>query len=123
LKPRPGCFAPWNDPASILQEAGSTPQPFCNGTKMFASTRTRSPDPPACSASLYRLSYPGPNVYPNMILCLYLLPWCLIYAAVTVGRNAYLFFTNLSSQPPNTHTCVSNLYPSCTKLYLISRTR
>ena len=36
------------------------PEPVYTGTENLAPTRTRSPDRPALSKSLYRLSYPGP---------------------------------------------------------------
>jgi hypothetical protein len=58
---RPGRFAPGKDPVPILYEAGWAPGPVWTGAENLAPpTGIRSPDHPARSASLYRLSYPGP---------------------------------------------------------------
>jgi hypothetical protein len=43
----------------IVQEAGWAPEPVWKCAKNLASTGIRSPDHPARSPSLYRLSYPG----------------------------------------------------------------
>jgi len=48
--PRPGRF-------SILQEAGWAPGPVWTGEENLAPTGIQSPDRPARSQSLYRLSY------------------------------------------------------------------
>jgi len=61
---------PWNDPLSIVQEAGWTPATFWLGVENHALTGTPSPDRPACSESLYRLSYPGNFHYVGFI-CLH----------------------------------------------------
>jgi hypothetical protein len=52
--PRP-LFTPWKDPVPILQEAGWAPGPVWTGGKS-RPTGIRSPDRPARSQSLYRLS-------------------------------------------------------------------
>ena len=57
--PRPGRFTPSKDPVPIVQEAGWTPGPVWTGAENLAPTGIRSPDRPARSESLYRLSYPG----------------------------------------------------------------
>ena len=57
--PRPGRFTPWKDPVPIVQEGGWAPGPVWTGAENLASTGIRSPDRPARSESLYRLSYPG----------------------------------------------------------------
>ena len=62
--PRPGRFTPRKDPGPIVQEAGWAPGPFWMGAENLASTGIRSPDRPARSESLYRLSYPGPQGFP-----------------------------------------------------------
>jgi hypothetical protein len=59
--PRPGRLTPWNDPVPTVQEAGRYPAPVWTGAENLAHTGTRSPDRPARSESLYRLSYPGPQ--------------------------------------------------------------
>jgi hypothetical protein len=48
------------DPVLIVHEAGWTPAPVWTGGENLASTGIRSPDRPARSESLYRLSYSGP---------------------------------------------------------------
>ena len=54
--PRPH-FIPGKDPVPILQEAGWAPGPVWTGRKS-RSHRDSTPDHPALSQSLYRLSYP-----------------------------------------------------------------
>ena len=48
------------DPVPIVQEAGWAPGPVWTVVENLAPTAIRSSDCPACSESLYRLSYPGP---------------------------------------------------------------
>jgi hypothetical protein len=58
-------------PVPIVQEAGWSPGPVWTGAKNLALTGTRSPDRPARSESLYRLTYPGPHnyyYYPRYVL-------------------------------------------------------
>jgi len=57
--PRPGRFTPWKDPVPIVQEAGWAPGPVWTGAENLAPTGIRSPDRPARSESLNRLSYTG----------------------------------------------------------------
>ena len=59
--PRHGRFTPRKDPVPIVQEAGWAPGPVWTGAENLAPTGIRSPDRPARSESLYRLSYPGPR--------------------------------------------------------------
>jgi hypothetical protein len=54
--PRPHC-TPGKDPVPIVQEAGWASGPVWTCTKNLAPTEIRSPDRPARSQSLYRLSY------------------------------------------------------------------
>ena len=56
--PRP-LFIPWKDPVPIVQEAGWAPEPVWTDAENLAPTGIRSPDRPARSESLYRLSYPA----------------------------------------------------------------
>jgi hypothetical protein len=56
--PRPGCFTPRKDPVPTVQEAGWAPGPVCTRAKNLAPNGIWSPDHPARSQSLYRLSYP-----------------------------------------------------------------
>jgi hypothetical protein len=57
VTPRP-LFTPGKDPVPIVQEAGWSPGSVWTGAENLASTENGSPDRPACSQSLYRLSYP-----------------------------------------------------------------
>jgi len=49
-------------PVPTVQEAGWAPGPVRTGAENLASICIRSPDSPARSQSLHRLSYPGPTV-------------------------------------------------------------
>jgi hypothetical protein len=57
--PRPGRFTPGKYPVHIGQEAGWAPGPAWTYAKNLAPTGIRSPDRPARSQSLYRMSYPA----------------------------------------------------------------
>ena len=59
--PRPH-FTPGKDPVPILQEAGWAPGPVCTRGKS-RPYRDSMPDNPACSQSLYWLSYPAHNIF------------------------------------------------------------
>jgi hypothetical protein len=59
--PRPSRFTPGKELVPIVQKAGRAPGPFWTGEENLAPTGIRSPDSPARSQSLYRLSYPGPQ--------------------------------------------------------------
>ena len=52
-------FTPGKDPVPIVQEAGWAPGPVWTGTVSLTPTGIPSPDRPAHSQSLYRLSYPA----------------------------------------------------------------
>ena len=58
ITPRP-LFTPGKDPVPIVQEAGWVPEPVWTGAENLAPAGIRSPDRPARSQSLYRLSYPA----------------------------------------------------------------
>jgi hypothetical protein len=58
--PRSGRLTSGKDPVPIAQEAGWAPGPVWTGAENLAPTGIRSPDRPARSESLYRLSYRGP---------------------------------------------------------------
>ena len=57
LTPRP-LFTPEKDPVPIVMECGWAPGPVWTGAENLAPTWIRSPDLPALSHSLYKLSYP-----------------------------------------------------------------
>jgi hypothetical protein len=67
LAPRPGPLYPREgDPVPILQEAGWAPGPVWTTAENLALTGIRSPDRPARSESLYRLSYLSPHAVAEM---------------------------------------------------------
>ena len=53
----PAALFPGKDSVPIVQEAGWAPGPVWTGAENLAPTGIRSPDRPARSQSLYRLSY------------------------------------------------------------------
>ena len=57
--PRSGRFTAGKDPVRLVQEAGWAPGTVWTGEENLAPTGIRSPDRPARSELLYRLSYPG----------------------------------------------------------------
>jgi hypothetical protein len=58
ITPRP-LSTPRENPVPTVLEAGWAPGPVWTGAEKLAPTRIRSPDHPARSQSLYRLSYPA----------------------------------------------------------------
>jgi hypothetical protein len=75
-KPRPCCFTLGKDPLTIAQEAVSGPQGLV-GTEAenLSPTGIRSPDRPARSKSLYRLSYPCPSSQQKSMVTV----WCSVH--------------------------------------------
>ena len=73
VTPRP-LFTPGKDPVAIVQEAGWVPGPVWTGAENLALTGIRSPDRPARSQSLYRLSYPA-LTRRRSVLFYHLSPW------------------------------------------------
>ena len=61
----PAAFTPGKDPLPIAQEAGWASEPVWIGAENLAPTGIRSPNLPARSESLYRLSYP--DSYKNQV--------------------------------------------------------
>jgi hypothetical protein len=55
------------DPVPIVWEAGWAPGPVWTGEENLTPTAIRSPDLPARSESLYRLSYLVPHTVPTAI--------------------------------------------------------
>ena len=69
--PRPGRFTPGKDPVPIVEEAGWAQGSVWTGAENLGPTGIRSPDRPARSESLYRLSYTDPNLgIENSVLLL-----------------------------------------------------
>ena len=66
VTPRP-LFTPGKDPVPVVQEAGWATGPGLTDAENLTPTGIRSPDRPAHSQSLYRLSYPGPLILRSVI--------------------------------------------------------
>jgi hypothetical protein len=66
VTPQP-LFSPGKDPVPIVQEAEWAPGPVWTDEENLASTGIRSPDRPARSQSLYRLSYPAQMLHASPI--------------------------------------------------------
>ena len=66
VTPRP-IFTPGKDPVPFVLEVGWVPGPVWTVAENLAPTGIRSPDRPARSQSLYRLSYPAPNVCSRLL--------------------------------------------------------
>jgi len=60
---------PHKEPSPIVQEAVWAPGPVWTGSEILAPTGIRSPDRPARSQSLYRLSYPVPCFVYSIVVC------------------------------------------------------
>ena len=56
---------PGKDPVPVVKEAGWAPGPVWTGAENLAPTGIRSPDRPALSQSLYRLSYPAHDIFQS----------------------------------------------------------
>ena len=70
LKLRPNRFTPGKiDMVLIVLEAGWILGLVCTGAEKIALTWIRSPDRPAYSDSLYRLSHPAPLPSPHKHVC------------------------------------------------------
>ena len=62
-------YPPERETLPIVQEVEWAPRPVSNGAENLAPTAIRSPNHPACSEPLHRLSYPGPSAfYPENCL-------------------------------------------------------
>jgi hypothetical protein len=61
-------FTPGQDPVPTVKKAGWAPEPVGTGAENLDPKGNRSPDRPARSESLYRLSYLGPLYIHNIIL-------------------------------------------------------
>ena len=57
----PAALYPGKEPVLIVEEAVWAPGPIWTGAENLAPTGIRSPDRPARSQSLFRLSYPPHN--------------------------------------------------------------
>jgi len=73
----PATFTPGKDPVPIVQETGWAPGSVWMGAENLASIGIRSPDLPARSESLYRLSYPAPRKLIYIYMYIYI--YCINY--------------------------------------------
>jgi hypothetical protein len=78
---------PGKDPVPIVQQAGWAPGPVWTGAENLASTGIRSPDRPAHSQLLYRLSYPAIYVY-SLVHMYHTMKIC-----VGMGLKRHIFIT------------------------------
>jgi hypothetical protein len=53
--------------ASVALPEGKGPRAGLDRRKISTPTGIRSPERPACSESLYRLSYSGPQIFPRIL--------------------------------------------------------
>jgi hypothetical protein len=132
-------FTPGKDPVPVVQETGWAPGPVWTGAENLTPTGIRSPDRPARSQSLYRLSYRAPlhltrtvkiewwTIRPPTICPLR----CLrngkkqivpVYVMVAYGRLGVLSspFLSLALEGNELHSLL--LYPpGCVSLYQLNR--
>ena len=97
--PRPGRFTSGKDPVPIVQEAGWAAGPVWTGAENLAPTGIRSPDRPARSESLHRLSYSGP------LLCYVVYnirTKCADYDIITSKSNTPMYVTLNAVNPLGT---------------------
>jgi hypothetical protein len=89
--PRPQ-FTPGKDPVPIVQEAGWAPGRSGQARKISPPSGIRSPDRPARSQSLYRLSYPAHSICitPKKIA-----GTVKVWPPVTAGRLMMANFTGV----------------------------
>jgi len=81
-------FTPGKETVPIVQEAGWAPGPVWTGAENLASTGIRSPDRPARSQSLYRLTYPAHNLKHKGMLKFITLYNCFsLWFMLLVSRN------------------------------------
>ena len=99
VTPRP-LFTLGKDPVSIVQEAGWTLGPVWTGAENLAPTGIRSPDRPARSQTLYRLSYPA-----HMFRCVVFILYCLCSHQTDV-HNALEVFKRHAALPNTTEFIV-----------------
>ena len=68
--PHPGRFTPGKDPGTLRIGGLVGPKAGLDGCGKSRPTGIRSPDRPAYSESLYRLSYPGPAAGDGISECI-----------------------------------------------------
>jgi hypothetical protein len=88
--PRP-FFTLEKDPVPIVQESGWAPGPVWTGAENLAPTRIRSPDRPARSQSIYRLSYPAHSVIVNTLHKMMMMTMMIIILIIIIIINKIYF--------------------------------
>jgi len=91
-------FTPGKDPLPIAQEAGWAQGLVWTGAENLAPAGIRSPDRPARSESLYRLSYPGPLPLCNNIP---LANACILSTPLKLGGPGFVFTSALGVNSHN----------------------
>jgi len=86
-------FTPGKDPVPIVQEAGWAPGPVWTGAEYLAPTGIQSPDHPARSQSLYRLSYLAHNpLHPLPLISVNFKTDVLYLSLTDIGIISPLYF-------------------------------
>jgi hypothetical protein len=86
----PAALSPEKDPLPIVQAAGWAPGPVWTAAENRASTEIRSPDRPARSELLFRLSYRGPQLLA--VDTYYLagsVPYCVFHVKLIMKGGQY----------------------------------
>jgi len=140
VTPRP-LFTSGKDPVPIVQEAVWAPGPVWTGAENLAPTGIRSPDRPAHSQSLYRLSYRAHSWYiplhytpicysiktcENLIFFSYSVLWLCLYRCPTRYQTRHFFNnskTNEDIATKQTHTTDIFLFISHTTNLLLFKFR
>ena len=120
--PRP-YFTPGKDPVPNVQEAGWAPWPVWTGGKS-RPTGIRTPDRPARSQSLYRLSYPAHPFIINLPIYFFTLFYMYFYVFITCSLLSdpvcVCVFTHIISVY-SVHQILSiSFYKTCTNIAKIT---
>jgi hypothetical protein len=121
------------DPVPIVQEAGWAPAPVWTGVENLAYTGIRSPDHPARSQSLYRLSYPAhtptrylPQIsFPSLPVPVPSCNHCCSGKSIIITYSEYVFATlgiRNAMRMRRIVICDQSEYTFFSPLYLINGT-
>ena len=108
--PRSGCFTPGKETQYLLYRGWVVPGPTQMSAENCSPTEIRSPDRPARSESLYRLSYLGPQ-NKRQIKCVHVRHICMSLAQSSLEFQGELLKTscqdNLCSHQQQRYICCS----------------